>query len=248
MWANIMQDLGATQQEAMMLRFHTQTGGSTLTAQQPENNISRVTIQALAAVLGGTQSLHTNGFDEALSLPTENAARIALRTQQIVAFESGVTDTVDPLGGSHFIESLTDDMEKEAMAYINQIDAMGGSVEAIETGWMQTEIANSSYQYQKSVENKGRIIVGVNDFVTDEQNNTELLRVDDQIRLDQIKKIEKLKANRNNENVVQALKAIEEAAQNGTNLMPVIIDAVEVYATLGEIADTLRNVFGEYKG
>lgn len=248
LWAQIMQDLGATDPATMMLRFHTQTGGSTLTAQQPENNISRVTLQALAAVLGGTQSLHTNGFDEALSLPTENAARIALRTQQIIAFESGVIDTVDPLGGSFYIESLTQALTEDAKQMIQTIDAMGGSVSAIENGWMQQEIASSSYAFQKAVESHDKIVVGVNEFQIEEQPNIELLKVNDQIRETQSIKIHDLKSRRNNELVVNKLQKLGSAAQSSENLMPYIIDCVEAYATLGEIANTLRKIFGEYKG
>src|SRR5689334_14340394 len=199
MWAQMMKELGATDPKAMMLRFHTQTGGSTLTAQQPLNNISRVTIQSLAAVLGGTQSLHTNGYDEALSLPTEEAARIALRTQQIVAFESGVADTVDPLAGSYFVESLTNEVEAKAWELINKIDAMGGSVNAIEEGFIQNEIARSAYTYQQQIEKNEKIIVGVNKFTANEINNTQLLRIDDSIRNIQVDKLNKLRAARNNE-------------------------------------------------
>src|SRR5689334_2133377 len=199
MWAKMMKELGATDEKAMMLRFHTQTGGSTLTAQQPHNNIARVTTQTLAAILGGTQSLHTNGFDEALSLPTEEAARIALRTQQIVAFESGVADTVDPLAGSYFVESLTNEVEAKAWELINKIDAMGGSVNAIEEGFIQNEIARSAYTYQQQIEKNEKIIVGVNKFTANEINNTQLLRIDDSIRNIQVDKLNKLRAARNNE-------------------------------------------------
>jgi len=247
MWANMMKELGATDEKAMMLRFHTQTGGSTLTAQQPLNNISRVTIQTLAAVLGGTQSLHTNGYDEALSLPTEEAARIALRTQQVVAFESGVADTVDPLAGSYFIESLTCEVEKNAMELIEKIDAMGGSVSAIEEGFMQNEIAGSAYEYQTKIESGEKIIVGVNKFTTDEKNNMPGFKIDDSIREVQSKKLNALKGKRNNAKAAASLQKINAAAGNGANLMPSVIEAVENYCTLGEIADTLRQVFGEYK-
>lgn len=246
MWAHITKDLGATDERAQQLRFHTQTGGSTLTAQQPINNIVRVTNQAMAAVLGGTQSLHTNGYDEALSLPTEEAAGIALRTQQIVAFESGITQTVDPLAGSYFVESLTDEMEAAAWKYIEKIDAMGGSVNAIEQGYMQQQIADAAYQYQKDIESGEQIIVGVNKFTTEESVNPEVFRIDDSIRQTQIDKINKLKAERNNVLVEQKLAQLKEAAKGNENLMPYILSAVEEYATLGEIADTLRDVFGEY--
>jgi methylmalonyl-CoA mutase N-terminal domain/subunit len=246
MWAKMAKELGATNPKAMMLRFHTQTGGATLQAQQAENNIMRVTLQAMAAVLGGTQSLHTNGFDEALSLPTENAARIALRTQQIVAYESGVVDTVDPLGGSYFIEELTNTIEAEAWNYIQKIDAMGGSVNAIEQGYIQKEIADASYRYQKDIENKDKIIVGVNNFISDAVNPP-ILRVDDSIRVQQIDKLKQVKAERDNEKVKADLARLEQAAKDGSNVMPIIIDAVENYASLGEIADTFRDVFGEYR-
>jgi len=242
-----MKDLGATDEKAMMLRFHTQTGGATLTAQQPHNNICRVTVQTLAAVLGGTQSLHTNGYDEALNLPTEEAARIALRTQQIVAFESGVTDTVDPLAGSYFIENLTNEVEQKAWDLIHQIDAMGGSVSAIEEGFMQNEIARSSYEYQCNIESGEKIIVGVNKFTIDKEDAVPAFKIDDSIRQVQINKLQNLKNKRDNLKVATCLKAIEIAATSNTNIMPVVIDAVDNYCTLGEIADCLRKVFGEYK-
>lgn len=247
MWAKMMKELGATDDKAMMLRFHSQTGGSTLTAQQPLNNISRVTIQTLAAVLGGTQSLHTNGYDEALSLPTEEAARIALRTQQIVAFESGVADTVDPLAGSYYVESLTNEIERKATELIQKIDAIGGSVAAIEQGFMQNEIARSAYEYQREVETEEKIIVGVNKFITEENTSIPVFRVDDSIRELQVEKLRALKEKRNNEKVHSSLNAIHTAATNNQNLMPYVIEAVENYCTLGEVADTLRKVFGEYK-
>lgn len=248
MWANITKSLGATDPRAQMLRFHTQTGGSTLTAQQPMNNISRVTLQALSAVLGGTQSLHTNGFDEALSLPTEEAAAIALRTQQIIAYESGVTQTVDPLGGSYFVESLTNQLEEAAQKYIDTIDAMGGAVAAIESGYMQEQIAQSAYKYQMAIESGEKIIVGVNKFTVKEEAAIPIMKIDDSIREVQTQKLKKLRASRNNELVKQRLQAIKEAAATDANLMPLVVDAVSDYCTLGEIADTLRQVFGEYKG
>jgi methylmalonyl-CoA mutase N-terminal domain/subunit len=247
MWAKMMKQLGATDDKAMMLRFHTQTGGSTLTAQQPLNNISRVTIQTLAAVLGGTQSLHTNGYDEALSLPTEEAARIALRTQQIAAYESGIVDTADPLAGSYFIESLTDEIEEAAWKLIEQVDTIGGSISAIEQGFMQNEIARSAYAYQKKIETNEKIIVGVNKFQNKEEQKIPLLRVDDSIRNEQVKKLSHLKASRNNINVQQCLQTLHTKATSDENIMPAVIDAVENYCTLGEIADELRKVFGEYK-
>lgn len=246
MWAHMTKALGATDEKAMMLRFHTQTGGSTLTAQQPLNNVVRVANQAMAAVLGGTQSLHTNGYDEALSLPTEAAAKIALRTQQVIAFESGITDTVDPLAGSYFVEALTDEIEAAALAYIDKIDAMGGSVNAIENGYIQQEIANSAYQYQKEIESAERIIVGVNKFTQETEAITEVLNIDESIRAIQTEKLIKLRAERNNEAVEICLENLREAAKTEQNLMPYILAAVEEYTTLGEIADSLRNVFGEY--
>lgn len=246
MWAKITKELGATDEKAQMLRFHTQTGGSALTAQQPLNNVIRVTNQAMAAVLGGTQSLHTNGYDEALSLPTEAAAKIALRTQQIIGFESGVTDTVDPLAGSFFVENLTDEVEAAAWSYIDKIDAMGGSVNAIESDYMQQEIAASAYEYQNEIEAGSRILVGVNKFTQKEEGITEVFNIDDSIRKLQTDKLGKLKAERNNIAVKEALHLIQASAKADVNLMPLIIDAVEQYATLGEIADALRNSFGEY--
>lgn len=247
MWASIMKELGATDDKAMMLRFHTQTGGSTLTAQQPLNNVSRVTIQTLAAVLGGTQSLHTNGYDEALSLPTEDAARIALRTQQVVAFESGVVDTVDPLAGSYFVESLTDEVEQKAWELINKIDAMGGSVAAIEQGFMQDEIARSAYEYQRNIESGEKIIVGVNKFTVDKEEPVPPFKIDDSIRELQIEKLNDLKSRRDNNVANKCLESIATAAKDGSNLMPLVIEAVEAKCTLGEIADVLRKEFGEYK-
>jgi methylmalonyl-CoA mutase N-terminal domain/subunit len=246
MWAHIVKDLGATHPDAQKLRFHTQTGGSTLTAQQPFNNIVRVSHQAMAAVLGGTQSLHTNGYDEALSLPTEAAAKIALRTQQIIAFESGVTDTVDPLAGSYFVEALTDDMEAAAQIYLDKIDAMGGSVKAIEQDYIQTEIAAAAYAYQTAIEAGGQVIVGVNKFTQPEEDHGDIFRVDDSIRRQQTAQILALKNTRNEAKNRLILADLEAAARGAKNLMPFILDAVENYSTLGEIADTLRLVFGEY--
>lgn len=247
MWAKIMKDLGATDEKAMMLRFHTQTGGSTLTAQQPMNNICRVTVQTMAAVLGGTQSLHTNGFDEALSLPTEDAARIALRTQQIVGYESGITETVDPLAGSYFVENLTNELEAEALKLMDKIDAMGGSVAAIESGFMQDEIARSAYEYQRKVEDNEKIIVGVNKFQIEEHHDTPVFKIDDSIRKIQTEKIADLKRRRNNDNIKAGLEKLAAAAYGTDNLMPVVIECVENYCTLGEVADVLRREFGEYK-
>jgi methylmalonyl-CoA mutase N-terminal domain/subunit len=247
MWATITRELGATDPKAMMLRFHTQTGGSTLTAQQPQNNIIRVTLQALSAVLGGTQSLHTNGFDEALSLPTENAARIALRTQQVIAYESGITQTVDPLGGSFFVETLTDEVEAKAWEYIRKIDDMGGAVAAIEAGYIQNEIAQSSYDYQTGVQSGSKIIVGINKFQVEEPPFDDIFTVDDNIRKLQIQKLQHLKSERNQQAVSQALAQLKQSAIDNTNLMPHIITCVEQYATLGEIANVLRSVFGEHR-
>ncbi len=247
MWATIMKDLGATDEKAMMLRFHTQTGGSTLTAQQPYNNISRVTVQTLAAVLGGTQSLHTNGYDEALSLPTEEAAAIALRTQQIVAFESGAPDTVDPLAGSYFIESLTHEVEAAAWKLIEKIDAMGGSVAAIEQGFIQDEIAKSAYEYQRRIESGEKVIVGVNKFQSEEKTTIPVFKVDEHVQSHQVEKLKALKLKRDNAKVAASLKTLHEKALSGENLMPTVLEAVENYCTLGEISDELRKVFGEYK-
>jgi methylmalonyl-CoA mutase N-terminal domain/subunit len=246
MWAHITKTLGATDPKAQMLRFHTQTGGSTLTAQQPLNNVIRVTNQAMAAVLGGTQSLHTNGYDEALTLPTEAAAKIALRTQQVIAFESGVADTADPLAGSYFVENLTEEIEAAAQLYIDKIDAMGGSVNAIENGYIQNEIASAAYQYQVEVEEGSRIIVGVNKFTQEKEGITDVMKIDESIRTIQSEKLKQLKSQRSQQDVDNALLNLKNAAQGTENLMPYIVTAVEAYATLGEIADTLRNVFGEY--
>jgi methylmalonyl-CoA mutase, N-terminal domain len=248
MWARIMKDLGATDPQAMMLRFHAQTAGSTLTAQQPQNNITRVTIQALSAVLGGTQSLHTNGYDEALGLPTEEAAGIALRTQQIIGFESGVSDTVDPLGGSYFVETLTNSVEQAAWELIREIDEMGGSVEAIEQGFIQNEIARSAYDHQRKVETKEKIIVGVNAFKSSERDHTKIFRIDDSIRLIQTEKLAELRRERDPAKCDHILQLLNDQAASGENLMPAVIEAVEAKCTLGEIADTLREVFGEYNG
>ncbi len=248
MWARITQELGATDPKAQMLRFHTQTGGSTLTAQQPKNNIVRVSLQALSAVLGGTQSLHTNGYDEALSLPTEEAATIALRTQQIIAFESGATNTVDPLAGSFYVEQLTNEVEAAAWKLIEKIDVMGGAVKAIEQGFIQEEIARSAYKYNKDIETGDKIIVGVNKFASKETEVTPVFKIDDSIRVVQSEKLKALRAKRDAAKAAQCLQAIKEKATTTENLMPAVIDAVENLCTLGEIADTLRGVWGEYKG
>jgi methylmalonyl-CoA mutase N-terminal domain/subunit len=247
LWAKIMREkFGAKHPKSMMLRFHTQTAGCTLTAQQADNNIVRVAIQTLAAVLGGTQSLHTNSRDEALALPTEDSVQIALRTQQIVAHESGVTNTVDPLAGSYFIESLTDKINTEASDIIEKIEKMGGVVPAIEKGYIQQQIQNSAYHYQKSIENDERIVVGVNKFKADEKIKPEILKLDPKIGETQKESIRKLKQNRDTEAVKKLLANIKNAANNNENLMPHFIEAVKAYATLGEICDVLREVFGEY--
>ncbi len=230
-----------------MLRFHTQTAGCTLTAQQPDNNIVRVTLQALAAVLGGTQSLHTNSKDEALALPTEESVRIALKTQQIIAYESGVCETVDPLAGSYYVESLCDEMEKQAADYIKRIDEIGGAVRAIEQGFIQREIEDSAYKYQMSIESGDRVVVGLNKFQIKEGSPKGLLRVDEAVGRAQCAKIAAVKSKRDNRAVSQALKDLEAAAVGTDNLMPPILAAVKEYATLGEISDVMRKVFGEYK-
>ncbi|NLK43367.1 MAG: methylmalonyl-CoA mutase family protein [Tissierellia bacterium] len=248
LWARIMKErFKAKNPKSMQLKFHTQTAGSTLTAQQPDNNIIRVTIQTLAAVLGGTQSLHTNSRDEALALPTEDSVRIALRTQQIVAYESGVTETIDPLAGSYYIESLTDKIEEEAVKYIERIDELGGAPKAIEKGYIQKEIQNAAYRYQMEVEAQERIVVGVNKFQIEETDKKELLKVDKTVELSQREKLTKLREERNNEEVEWALNILKEKAETDENLMPYILDAVKTYATLGEICNVLREVFGEYE-
>lgn len=248
MWAHIMRErFSARDARSMMLRFHTQTAGSTLTAQQPDNNIVRTAYQALAAVLGGTQSLHTNSKDEALSLPTEDAVRIALRTQQILAYESGVGDVVDPLAGSYYIEYLTDAIEQRAWEYIQKIDELGGSVRAIEHGYMQAEIEQAAYAYQRALEGQRAIVVGVNRFTLEEEQRPNLLHVDPEVGRRQGAKLASLRERRDNERVRQALAALEGGAASSDNLMPLIIEAVEAYATLGEISDAMRRVFGEQR-
>ena len=248
LWAKIMKErFKAKNPRSMMLRFHTQTAGSTLTAQQPDNNIVRVAIQALAAVLGGTQSLHTNSRDEALALPTEESVRIALRTQQIIAYESGVTETVDPLAGSYYVEHLTNLIEQKAMEYIQKIDELGGAPKAIEKGYIQQEIQDSAYRYQQEIESGRRIVVGVNKFQIEEEPPKNLLKVNPEVEKIQRKKLEVLRATRDNIAVKSALEELSCKAKTSENLMPSIINCVKVYATLGEISDTLRGVFGEYK-
>jgi methylmalonyl-CoA mutase N-terminal domain/subunit len=231
----------------MMLRFHTQTGGSTLTAQQPENNVVRVTLQALAAVLGGTQSLHTNSMDEALALPTERAVQVALRTQQIIAHESGVADTIDPLAGSYVVERLTDEIEQRAMEYIQKIDDMGGALPAIERGYIQAEIADAAYAYQRAVDKGEQTVVGVNAFQLDEAPHLEKLKVDPAIEEQQRRRLADLRARRDNGKVAGLRARLESAARGTESLMPLLIECVENNVTLGEICSTLRGVFGEYK-
>jgi methylmalonyl-CoA mutase N-terminal domain/subunit len=248
MWARIMREhFQAKNPRSWMLRFHTQTAGSTLTAQQPENNIVRTAIQALAAVLGGTQSLHTNSYDEALALPTEQAARIALRTQQIVGYESGVPQTIDPLAGSYYIEALTNEIEKLATEYLEKIDARGGMLKAIERGYVQQEIQNAAYDYQQTVDRQEAIVVGVNRFTVDEEKPIPIQRIDEALERKQVERLQALRARRDPKTWQAALKEVEDAARSGSNLMPRIIAAVEAYATVGEISDTMRQVFGEYK-
>lgn len=252
LWASIMkQRFGAQDERAWMLRFHTQTAGSTLTAQQPLNNIVRVTIQALAAVLGGTQSLHTTSYDEALALPTEESVRVALRTQQILAYESGVTETVDPLAGSFYVEALTNRIEKEASGYIEKIDALGGVISAIEKGFIQKEIHQSAYQYQREVETGQRIVVGMNQFMADplasEANKPNLFKLDIKLQDEQIARLKAVKAKRDQQAVQKSLQRLKQVAQGSENIMPAILEAIKAYATLGEICDVMREVFGEYR-
>ena len=248
LWARIMQDrFGAKDPKSLMLRFHTQTGGATLTAQQPENNIVRTALEALAAVLGGTQSLHTNSFDEALALPSAKAATIALRTQQVIGYETGVPDTVDPVAGSWFVESLTDEIEERAREYIEKIDAMGGAVEAIETGWMKKEIEEAAYRIAQGVESGDRIVVGVNRFTSEAEEPVELYSLDPDLQERQIERLHKTRAKRDQAAVDAALEALEGAARGADNLLYPMRDALAAYATLGEVSDTLRSVFGEYE-
>ncbi len=249
LWARLCKEkFGATKPASMMLRFHTQTAGVSLTAQQPQNNIVRTALEALAAVLGGTQSLHTNSFDEAIALPTEESVQIALRTQQIIAHESGVTNTIDPLAGSYYIESLTDEIEKRAMEYIDKIQAMGGGLKAIEAGFITREIQESSWKFQREVETQARVVVGVNEFKTNDPYHGKRLRVNPQIRDEQAARLQTLRARRDHARVTNTLTALRDAARGTANLMPAILACVESYATLGEICDTLRQEFGEYRG
>lgn len=248
MWAHIMRDrFHAKDPKAQKLRFHSQTAGVTLTAQQPENNIARVTLQALASVLGGTQSLHTNSMDEALGLPTEKAATIALRTQQIIAHESGVPDVIDPLGGSYYVETLTNELERRAYDYIERIESFGGVIACIESGWIQNEIQNSAYQYQKEVDAKNEIIVGVNEYTQSESSALETLKVSERVAREQISRLAAFKKKRHPQTVKAQIQKIVSAAQTSDNLMPCFVEAVENHVTLGEISDALRSVFGSHK-
>lgn len=247
-WARVMQErFGARNPKSLMLRFHTQTAGCTLTAQQPDVNVMRVAFQALSSVLGGTQSLHTNSRDEALALPSEEAVLIALRTQQVIGYEIGVTDTVDPLAGSFYLESLTAEIEKAAMEYINKIDAIGGAVVAVEKGFMQKEIQKSAYAYQMAIERKEKVVIGVNKFTTSEEMHMDLLRVDPAVGENQEIRLQQLRGKRNQRQVAEILKQLRSTAQTKENLMPLILEAVKNYATLGEICGVLREIFGEYK-
>ena len=248
LWAHIMKErFHAKNPKSMMIRFHTQTAGCTLTAQQPKNNIVRVAYQALSAALGGTQSLHTNSMDEALSLPSQESVQIALKTQQIIAYETGVTDTVDPLAGSYYVEALTREIHDRAQAYIQKIDEMGGAAAAIEQGFVQREIQDSAYAYQRAIEKEERIVVGLNRFHIEEEKPKNLLRVNPAVRTEQIGRLKKLRTERNGEDVKKTLTSLDRGARGTENLMPLILDAVRVYATLGEICDVLRGVFGEYQ-
>jgi methylmalonyl-CoA mutase N-terminal domain/subunit len=248
LWAEIMKDrFGATDPKSLMLRFHTQTGGATLTAQQPENNIVRTTLEALAAVLGGTQSLHTNSYDEALSLPSRKAATIALRTQQVIGHESGVTATPDPLGGSWFIESLTDEIEDRAREYIRRIDDMGGAVEAIETGWMKTEIEDVAYRLAQVVESGAKVVVGVNKFGSEDEEPVQVAELDPELKRGQVERLRRVRSERDQAAVDAALKSLEEAARDNDNILYPMRDALAAYATLGEVSDCLRAVFGQYE-
>jgi methylmalonyl-CoA mutase, N-terminal domain len=248
LWAQVMRDkFGAKNPRSWMLRFHTQTAGSTLTAQQPENNIVRTAIQALSAVLGGTQSLHTNGYDEALALPTEEAARTALRTQQIIASESGVAQTIDPFAGSYYVESLTNDLEKQARAYFERIDALGGMLRAIEQGWVQQEIQTAAYEYQRAVDSGEAIVVGVNRFTRDDEPGIPIQRIDEALERQQVERVRALRMRRDGMRWQAAIDGVRDHARSGKNLMPAILEAVESSATVGEIAAAMREVFGEYQ-
>ncbi len=246
-WAKEMKKLGAKKDRSLLMRFHTQTAGCSLTAQQPEINIVRVTLQALSSILGGTQSLHTNSMDEALALPSEKAVRIALRTQQIIAEESGVTHTIDPLGGSYYIEWLTDELENETYKYFEKVERLGGVIPAIEKGFFQREIAESAYKYQKEIDTNRRKIVGVNDFITDDEISIPILKMDEKGEQRQIKRLQKLREDRNNEKLGRYLNDLRKAAESDENLMPYILNCIRSYGTLGETCDILREVFGEYE-
>jgi methylmalonyl-CoA mutase, N-terminal domain len=247
-WAKIARDrFRAKNPRTWMLRFHAQTAGSSLTAQQPDNNVVRVAIQALAAVLGGAQSIHTNSKDEALALPTAEAARLALRTQQIIAYESGVANTVDPVGGSYAIEALTDEIEKQTVEYLEKIDSLGGMVAAIESGWVQGQIQEAAYEYQRSIESKERIIVGVNEFRTEEEEPIPIHAADPELESAQVKALSRVRSTRNKDDVRSALERLETATRNSENLMPHILKAVQAYATIGEVSDIFRKVHGEYR-
>jgi methylmalonyl-CoA mutase N-terminal domain/subunit len=248
MWARIMREhFKAKNPKSWMLRFHTQTAGSTLTAQQPENNIVRTALQALSAVLGGTQSLHTNSFDEALALPTEQSARIALRTQQIIGYESGVPQTIDPLAGSYYIESLTNEIEKRAAEYLGKIEMMGGMLKAIERGYVQQEIQNAAYEYQQAVDRGEAVVVGVNRFELEQEKPIPIQRIDEGLEARQVERVRALRVRREAGACQAALRAVEDAARTGENLMPRILSAVEAHATVGEISDAMRRLFGEYR-
>jgi methylmalonyl-CoA mutase N-terminal domain/subunit len=248
MWARIMREhFKAKNPRSWMLRFHTQTAGSTLTAQQPENNIVRTAIQALAAVMGGTQSLHTNSYDEALALPTEQAARIALRTQQVIAYESGAAQTIDPLAGSYYIEALTNEIEKRAAEYLGKIEVMGGMLRAVERGFVQQEIQNAAYEYQQAVDREEAIVVGMNRFQVEEEKAIPTQKIDPALEPKQIERVRALRVRRDAGKWKAAVEAVEAAARSGSNVMPRIVEAVDAYATVGEISDAMRRVFGEYK-
>jgi methylmalonyl-CoA mutase N-terminal domain/subunit len=247
LWARLMRErFQARDARSLLLRFHAQTAGSSLTAHQPENNIVRVAIQALAAVLGGCQSLHTNSMDEALALPTEDAALIALRTQQVIAHETGVANTIDPVAGSYAIEHLTNEIEVGALAYIEKIDSLGGMLRAIEFGFVQAEIQKAAYEYQRAVETREQVIVGVNDFIAEEERAIPTLRIDPQIEREQVQRLQALRAKRDTHKTQAAIAELERRAATSENLMPAILGAVEAYATVGEISDALRRAFGEY--
>jgi methylmalonyl-CoA mutase N-terminal domain/subunit len=248
LWAEIMRDrFGAKNPRSLMLRYHVQTDGFTLTAQQPLINIARVTLQALSAVLGGCQSLHTNSFDEALALPSQQAVEVALRTQQIIAHESGSADTVDPLGGSYYIEWLTNEIENKATAYIEEIDKIGGAMKAIEKAYIQREIANSAYDYQRAVDSGEQVVVGVNKFAKKEESLPDILEIGTEVEEKQKESLSRLRQERDNQKVTQLLDEVRRVAEGDENIMPVLIEAVKAYATVGEISDALRDVFGEYR-